>query len=232
MQKLDRKLTELQISHLMQNIQYRLEMIKNQEGIPSTLDLDGLKDKIRELYDQVILLEASFATDEPDKKPPVTPEKPKPVITAEHVETDKDGMTEVREVKEVKQTKEVKEIVSPSVPAENIPAQRKMDVLAEKKTILADKFLEEDDKTVAARIKKNPINDLKMAIGVNDKFLFIKELFKGDMDAYNAAIRKLNSFQILDEARLFLGELSQNHEWKEDSEYYTRLKNLVERKYL
>ncbi|MBU2650253.1 MAG: hypothetical protein KKA81_04900 [Bacteroidetes bacterium] len=223
MQKLDRKLTELQISHLMQNIQYRLEMIKKQEGIPSNLDLDGLKDKIRELYDQVIQLEASFATDEPDKNPPVTPEKPKPAKAAEPVQVEKEKKTEVSEVREV---------VSPPESTANIPAQRKMDVLGEKKTILADKFLEEDDKTVAARIKKNPINDLKMAIGVNDKFLFIKELFQGDMDAYNAAIRKLNSFQILDEARYFLGELSRNHQWKDDSEYFARLKDLVERKYL
>ncbi|MBL0144605.1 MAG: hypothetical protein IPP48_01405 [Chitinophagaceae bacterium] len=42
-----------------------------------------------------------------------------------------------------------------------------------------------------------PIRDLKKAIGVNDRFLFINELFRGDEAMYERSIKTINSFSIL-----------------------------------
>jgi hypothetical protein len=87
--------------------------------------------------------------------------------------------------------------------------------LAEKET-LADKFKEtqksmndkiasgKPDKTLADKIGKSTITSLKNAIGINDKFLFINELFKGDIQEYNKTIDKLNSYSMLEECTDYL----------------------------
>jgi hypothetical protein len=44
---------------------------------------------------------------------------------------------------------------------------------------------------VSSRIKSKHINSLNAAIGINDRFLFIREIFDGNKDAYEQAIAKL-----------------------------------------
>jgi len=45
---------------------------------------------------------------------------------------------------------------------------------------------------------------LKEAIGVNDKFLFIKEIFKNDKDAYNLAISRLEQATNIEDAKAII----------------------------
>jgi hypothetical protein len=55
------------------------------------------------------------------------------------------------------------------------------------------------------------INDLKSAITLNDKLMFVKDLFNGYSLAYSEAIEILNRFNNFDEAERFL-----------KSNYYTK----------
>jgi len=118
--------------------------------------------------------------------------------------------------------------------------------LAEKET-LADKFKEtqksirpladkiandKPDKTLADKIGKSSIVNLKNAIGINDKFLFINELFKGDIQEYNKTIDKLNSFSKLDECTIFLEEMKGKFNWAEKPDAYQKLEDLLIRKFL
>lgn len=115
--------------------------------------------------------------------------------------------------------------------------------MAEKET-LADKFkevpksmhdkiaTEKPDKTLADKIGKSSIANLKTAIGINDKFLFINELFKGDIQEYNKTIDKLNSYAELDETTGFLEELKTKYNWSEKPEAYQKLEDLIIRKFL
>ena len=115
--------------------------------------------------------------------------------------------------------------------------------MAEKET-LADKFkevpksmhdkitTENPDKTLADKIGKSSIANLKNAIGINDKFLFINELFKGDIQEYNKTIDKLNSYTLLDETTGFLDELKAKYNWSEKPEAYQKLEDLIIRKFL
>ena len=57
-----------------------------------------------------------------------------------------------------------------------------------------------------SKLQNKPITDLAKAIGINDKFLFIKELFGGDSDLYNQTIKHLNHFTDLNEAIIYLQE--------------------------
>ncbi len=55
-----------------------------------------------------------------------------------------------------------------------------------------------------SRLKEEPIKDLRKAIGINDKYLFIKELFRNDEVAYERSIKTINSFHILPEAEYWI----------------------------
>jgi hypothetical protein len=85
------------------------------------------------------------------------------------------------------------------------------------KSILADRFSsagtlgekissERQDEVVSSVIHSKPISDIAAAIGINDKFYFIRELFSGDTIAYNDTVRRLNSAASLGEAMKILDE--------------------------
>ena len=49
------------------------------------------------------------------------------------------------------------------------------------------------DGDVTGNLRSVPVKNLKDAIGTNDKFLFIREIFQGNTETYNKAIDDLNS---------------------------------------
>lgn len=67
------------------------------------------------------------------------------------------------------------------------------DQLKEQKTEVSHKFSE------SAVIK-----DLKKAIGINDRFVFINELFRGDEAMYERSIKTINGFSIYPEAQYWM----------------------------
>lgn len=87
------------------------------------------------------------------------------------------------------------------------------------------------DNSLVAKMKRKPIKDLKTAIGINEKFAFIK-LFGGDATAWTNALQKLNSFSSYWEAEAMLSEFNQKYKWKEDDETLQSLMDLVERRYM
>lgn len=98
-------------------------------------------------------------------------------------------------------------------------------------TTLADSFQSKKDNTIASRVVPKAVNDLKMGIGINDKFLFINELFRGDPSIYNAAIEKLNGAAGLAEAEATMTDYRQEFGWADNSEAYHRLNRIVLSKY-
>ncbi|MDE5962757.1 MAG: hypothetical protein K2G58_01765, partial [Alistipes sp.] len=75
---------------------------------------------------------------------------------------------------------------------------------------------------------KRTISDLRQAIGINDKFLLIRDLFGGESDAYDAVMQKLNSFESLDDCVIYLTE---NYTWNSNSDSVRMLMDLLERKF-
>lgn len=86
--------------------------------------------------------------------------------------------------------------------------------------------------SVADRLQQNKISDLKTALGINDKFLLISELFEGDSGKYNEAIDKLNAFEGFAEASVHLQHLQQRFTWKEDSPAFQKFRSFIRRRYL
>ena len=96
--------------------------------------------------------------------------------------------------------------------------------------ILADKMTGED-RSLAAKLQQNPVRDLKSVIGINDKFLFVNELFGGSMEKYNKSIENLNDLKTLNGAMIYLNELKIELQWNSSNEAYRKLSDLVVRKF-
>lgn len=61
-----------------------------------------------------------------------------------------------------------------------------------------------DDNDFLRVFKHKPVSKLSDAIGVNDKFLFIREIFNGSPEAYNQAIKKLDETGSLADAEAII----------------------------
>ena len=89
----------------------------------------------------------------------------------------------------------------------------------------------DDDNSLNAKYQHTPVNDLKTAIGLNDKFLLVNELFGGSMEKYNKSIDNLNDLKTLNGAMIYLNELKVELQWNSSNEAYKKLWALVAQKF-
>jgi hypothetical protein len=81
-------------------------------------------------------------------------------------------------------------------------------------------------------LKDSPVKDLRKAIGINDRYLFINELFRGDETMYERSIKTINSFNIYGEAEFWIKrELKLKLAWKEDSAPVQIFDQLIKRRF-
>jgi hypothetical protein len=85
--------------------------------------------------------------------------------------------------------------------------------------------------SLAEKLQKKPISDLKTAIGLNQKFLFMNDLFEGENAAYNEALNLLNNFSSMDDAKNYLLTLGTKYNWDLESDSVVQFTDLVERRY-
>ena len=94
------------------------------------------------------------------------------------------------------------------------------DRLKEVKTELSDKLTDA------------PIKDLKKAIGVNDRFLFINELFRGDEAMYERSIKTIQNFSIFAEAEFWIRrELKVKIGWHDNHPVVKQFDQLIKRRF-
>lgn len=77
-----------------------------------------------------------------------------------------------------------------------------------------------------------PIKDLKKGITLNDKFVFISELFRGDESMYDRSIKTINNFQIYPEAQFWMErELKTKIGWDDNNDTVQHFYDLVKRRF-
>jgi len=96
---------------------------------------------------------------------------------------------------------------------------------------IADHLQQQTDKSVGDRIGRQPIEEIRTAIGINDKFLFINELFSGSLENYNKMLDELNEFKSFNGASTYLIELKVVNQWDGNSGAWRKLVGLIERKF-
>lgn len=209
-----------------------IDDLKRYPGVPE-LQIELAKSKCKSAAEVIALfknLQAKIA-------PPVM-EKP-PVIE----ETIREKLPEKPEKTIVLPEKEVKDVVAEVIP-EAIPIPKEETVRTEKRSfesIIADQFsnrsesfneklgghTHEDD--ILEILKTKPLLSLDEAIGINDKFLFIREIFDGNTEYYNQAIQKLESVGSLSDAMTVIISYSGD---KTGNDAVRQLIDLIKRKFL
>ena len=92
--------------------------------------------------------------------------------------------------------------------------------------------LKENRTEVMHALKDTPIKDLRKGIGINDRFVFISELFRGDEAMYERSIKTINSFNIYPEAEYWMNrELKIKLGWDDTREIVTHFYQLVKRRF-
>jgi len=81
-------------------------------------------------------------------------------------------------------------------------------------------------------LKETPVKDLRKAIGINDRFRFINDLFRGDESMYERSIKTINSFNIYAEAEYWINrELKVKLGWDNKTESVKHFDQLVKRRF-
>lgn len=85
--------------------------------------------------------------------------------------------------------------------------------------------------SIAEKFENKNRSDLRTAIGVGEKFMFINDLFSGDLKAYTNFINMLNEASSLEMSMIVIEENRNKRKWIKNSLAYSTLESLVEKRF-
>ncbi len=107
-----------------------------------------------------------------------------------------------------------------------------LNAILSKETESLNEKLKEERMEVATALQEAPIRDLKKAIGLNDRFLFVNDLFRGDENMYERSLKTINGFNIYPEAEYWIQrELKVKLSWPDASETVKLFDQLIRRRF-
>lgn len=240
----------------IQDIEKTISRLRNSSHIPQ-IEIDLVLSRLREAYDVALGLNKSreSAGDQPSEQispgiestgdPGEFEGTEKPAETPQPVEL---GKTVTREAPEGQDFELEQEPETGSVKKEEpILVEERKEEAPEEKTstdkkppvIVADRFKDSKKfmnetlaknmptKDLSSKLQSKPLGDIGKAIGINDRFLFIKELFDGDSKKFDETINVLNNAPNFNEA---FNYLSENFSWNMDDPSVQKLLELARRK--
>ncbi len=207
-----------------------IDDLKSYPGVPE-FQVELAKSKCKSACDVIALIKRINLA----APPPAEPREPRvEPVTEKKAEQHVEPLIEkaephVEPVIEKSEPKPEKETVRP---ADKKPAG--FSIIADQYTGRPESFNEKlgtrkpgDD--VLEILRSKPLSSLDEAIGINDKFLFIREIFDGNTDSYNEAIQKLEKVgNISDAMAVIMGYAGDNS----GSEAVTQLVDLIKRKFI
>lgn len=211
---------------------HRLIAIFEEADDLSTIERDLLLKRIQELYELVLLSETDedkrnptkavinqptptppppVVVETPKVEPPKVVQKPQPVAPPPVIEQPKP------------QPKSKPVIIETPKPVVETPKVEKRPVYTEPKKVKQPEFIAttaSSDQNIADEIEDlfefksatdlseklsdAPIKDLKASMSINERFLTISELFKGNAARYNEVVEVLNGLSNFDQAKSYL----------------------------
>lgn len=106
------------------------------------------------------------------------------------------------------------------------------DLIGNSSTSINDKLKSGNSAELGSLLKSSPVKELRKAIGVNDRFVFINELFRGDEPMYERSIKTINNFRILPEAEYWMErELKIKLGWDDSRDIVQHFYQLVRRRF-
>jgi hypothetical protein len=119
----------------------------------------------------------------------------------------------------------------PTLTHQKVPSELN-DVIAARVESLNEKFQSAAPSELGFTFSGTPVKDLKKAIGINDRFVFINELFRGDEIMFERSIKTINNFHIYPEAVYWMErELKIKLGWDERHPAAQHFYELVKRRF-
>lgn len=228
------------LSKDIQDIGKLVENLKNNSDV-SAVELDFLKVRIHDLYDSVVGVSWQMKLD-----------KSEDIVRDDQLADNQSVIVEESE-KRIETTEEriiveEEEIIAPGDEEEKVEFQmeEQEDMLSqpssevkEKSSVLSDKFQNKQNyrnealkkekpvQDIASKYYDQPIQDIGAAIGINEKFRYIRELFDGNSTLYNKTINRLNTVESEADATRYLQD---NFSWDLEEKLAKRLLDLTRRK--
>lgn len=69
---------------------------------------------------------------------------------------------------------------------------------------------------LSEKLSERPIQDLTKALAINDRLLYMNELFGGDPNALNDNLNRLNRMENMEEARGLLARFAEKYDWADE----------------
>ncbi len=172
-----------------------------------------------------------------EEKEEVIPEKKAPSV---EIEEESDFVAKTEEKTEVKglmveeSSVEVK-VETKSTQVEELELEEEEEIENKSKT-LGDSFLKEksvndliagDSGKLEHKLSNRPVESIHTAIGINDRFQYIRELFQGNADAFSKTVSEIDNMKDLKDA---VDYLQKNFKWKK-TEVSLKFVNLVKRRF-
>lgn len=165
---------------------------------------------------------------------------PEPVVAPEPV---KIQQSEPKQEQTLEGVDDILEFINPNAPKQetaptsSIPqpllfVEEKETLKTEKKSLNDLLTEKKEDNSIGSRFQQAKIQDLTKAISINDKFLFIRELFKSKGEEFSTSLHRLNNCANIEEAFNVMEELKNYYFWDTTSSAYLSLCDLVRRKFL
>lgn len=129
------------------------------------------------------------------------------------------------------------EVVTPQEPEIKIDQVYHAEVTVETTTSTQKRSLNDlltekkEDNSLNTKFQNAKIVDLTKSISINDKFLFIKELFRNRGEEFSQSIQALNNCRDIEEAFGVMEKLKKHYFWDSTSPAYLALCDLVRRKF-
>lgn len=118
-----------------------------------------------------------------------------------------------------------------SEPLADLPEKIEFPKAEETELSLNDK-LKERRVELSESLNSSPIKDLRKAIEINDRFLFINELFRGDEIMFDRSIKTIQGFKIFAEAEFWIRrELKLKLGWRNNDPLVKRFDELIRRRF-
>lgn len=203
------------------------------EKIP-VLEMDLVLDKTRNLYEVLLLLKKSATDNQPESalsQKSAGHEHLKtefPIHTGAEPDVISDNPEKVHDKKSTAVDPDSLQDSADKIPSDQNKPVTLSDRFKKQSTSINENLVQSKPLyDVSSRLQTKPIANISNAIGLNDKFLFINELFDGNTEEYNKTIDLLNNAIDFNEAYNFL---IGNFKWDMKSDTVQKILELVRRK--
>jgi len=218
----------------LEEVKKLLELSAKSENI-SQIEQDIVKNKLQQIYEKIMSLS-------------VMENKEKKIPEQSHLKSQDKNIKEEENKKTAPEAEDIMQLDEEKVAVEKENSELKQkEELASKpetkvgKEILAERYRKNQKyinellaqgyhkQDISSLMQSKPIKDIEAAIGINEKFLFVRELFSNDEETYLKTIRNLNNSPNFNAA---FNYIHSTFNWNLEGEAAQKLLELVRRRFI